>query len=52
MVLHFAHLMVFGRQVENVFDRLVGAAMTRHLQQLPYSQARYRSGNGQVGQVD
>jgi hypothetical protein len=31
----------------NPFERLIGAAMTRHYRRVPYSQGCYRSGSGQ-----
>jgi hypothetical protein len=51
MVPHFPHLMMAsgcltGCCLERL-DRLIGAAVTRHYRQLPYSQGCYRAGSGQ-----
>jgi hypothetical protein len=49
MVLHFPHLMMAsdsGCPTVSCVDCLIGAAMTRHYQQVPYSQGCYRAGSG------
>lgn len=46
MVLHLLHLlMASGCLAGSAFERLIGAAGTRHFRQVPYSQACYRSGS-------
>jgi hypothetical protein len=50
LVLHFPHLMMASGCPTGCFlEHLIGAGMTRHYRQLPYSQGCYRAGSEQEG---
>jgi hypothetical protein len=40
-------MLASGCPTGNPFERLIGAAMTRHYRRVPYSQGCYRSGSAQ-----